>query len=179
MLNTCICVQMENLLRENGVPFVSVTLQSVYVASVSLTFQVALNSTVNNYEDRLSQFLTYFNTELDTFADYFVLEGGRGTLGVIPSGTVNLISIYAVIQCHILYMLYTYFPGQIYISSDVSRECLFIKHLLIAGYIKRHVIWCIILHITVCISRASLKYLYVLAKQRLILFILVAMRPFS
>lgn len=77
---------MAGILVENGVPFVEVRLQSVYIASVSLTFEVVLNSTIDDYQDSLGGFLEYFNTELNTFGDYFVLEGGRGSLGVVPSG---------------------------------------------------------------------------------------------
>ncbi len=77
---------MAVILMENNVSFVRVSLQSKFVASVSLTFEVILNSSVEDFQSSLTSFLEYFTTELTTLGDYSVFEGGRGSLGVIPSG---------------------------------------------------------------------------------------------
>ncbi len=77
---------MAVILMENNVSFVRVSLQSKFVASVSLTFEVILNSSVEDFQSSLTSFLEYFTTDLTTLGDYSVFEGGRGSLGVIPSG---------------------------------------------------------------------------------------------
>ena len=77
---------MAGLLSDYNVPYTTVSLQSVYIASVSLTFEVTLNSSASEYEEAFSGFLNFFNIELTSFGGFAVLPGARGSLGVIPSG---------------------------------------------------------------------------------------------
>ncbi len=78
---------MAAILTDRNVSFMSVTLLSVYVASISLTFEVKLNSSTD-YTSNLNEFVEYFNNELHALAEYDVFEGSRGLLGVVPSGTI-------------------------------------------------------------------------------------------
>ncbi len=88
---------MTAILIDRNVSFTSVTLLSVYVASISLTFEVKLNSSTD-YMSGVNQFMEYFNNELHALAEYNVFEGSRGLLGIVPSGTINPIPKLIVFQ---------------------------------------------------------------------------------
>ncbi len=81
-------MQLARILTENSVPFTSVTLLSISpIASISLTFEVKLNSLTDN--QNLAEFMEYFNSELDTLGDYNVSAGGKGSLSIVLSGIDN------------------------------------------------------------------------------------------
>ncbi len=81
-------MQMTAILTERSVSFTSVTLLSVYIASISLTFEVKLNSSTD-YTSGVSEFMEYFNDESFQLGEYNVFEGSRGLLGIVPSGKIN------------------------------------------------------------------------------------------
>lgn len=85
-------LQMEGVLEENGVAYYSVSLQSAYVSSssVSATFRVDLEEEENQTEHviALNSFLR--NTEaFSIFSNYRVIESGRGLLNVTSAGIAN------------------------------------------------------------------------------------------
>lgn len=79
-------IQMAIVLSDNSVPFTRVNLISFYIASISLTFEVELNSSVQNYQDISTYFLDFFTYEFYALGDYYIFQGSRGSLGIIPSG---------------------------------------------------------------------------------------------
>ncbi len=81
-------MQLARILTENNVPFTSVTLVSMYVASISLTFEVKLNSSTDN-QSGLAEFMDYFNSEFDILGDYNLSEGSKGSLSIVLSGIDN------------------------------------------------------------------------------------------
>ncbi len=81
-------VQLARILTENNVSFTSVTLLSVYVASISLTFEVKLNS-LADHRSGLAEFMEYFNSGFDTLGDYNIFEGSKGSLSIVISGIDN------------------------------------------------------------------------------------------
>ena len=80
--------QMASSLNALGVPHTRVTLQSVYeVASVTLTFEITLNSTIPFQEAvSIGELLDSLSIEFGNTAEVTVFEGSRGVQGVIPSG---------------------------------------------------------------------------------------------
>ena len=77
---------MKMLLDLNGVVYSRVFLQSAYVASVSLTFQVDLWE--GDQSENITQFSTFLrNSEAFlSFSDYTVMESGRGLVDISVSG---------------------------------------------------------------------------------------------
>ncbi len=76
---------MATILTERNVSFTSVTLVSLYLASIALTFEVKLNTSVD-YQSSLTDFVQYFDEELTSLGDYDIRIGSKGTLAVVPSG---------------------------------------------------------------------------------------------
>ena len=87
---------MKRVLDMNGVAYKRVSLQSAYIASVSVTFQVDLE------EDDQSENITQLGMFLgdperfSSFSDYNVMEDGRGVVDISVAGIV--ISIYNYIR---------------------------------------------------------------------------------
>ena len=84
---------MSRLLDDYNVSFTEVTLQSAFIASVALTFQVILDPSVSPQDQEaflgpISNFLDFFNNDLLALGESFILtpRGSRGIVGVIPSG---------------------------------------------------------------------------------------------
>lgn len=78
-------LQIAEHLNESSVSFSSVTVVSAYIASVSLTFEVKLNSS-ENYQSNLDDFLHYFNDELTILGEYAIQDGSKGSLVIVPAG---------------------------------------------------------------------------------------------
>ena len=80
---------MKRLLDMNGVVYKRVSLQSAYMASVSVTFQVDLGEGDQNENiTQLGMFLR--NPELfSSFSDYNVMEDGRGVVYISVAGIVT------------------------------------------------------------------------------------------
>ena len=89
---------MSRLLNESNVPYTDVTLQSAFIASVALTFQVVLDPSVSPQDQEaflgpISNFLDFFNNELLALGENIILTplGSRGIVGVIPSGLSHIL----------------------------------------------------------------------------------------
>ena len=102
---------MKVLLDRNGVEYSQVSLQSVYISSVSLTFRIDLPA--GDQGDNITQLSSFLgNTEqFSSFNDYSVTEGGRGLVDVSVAGIwlycyMTYIHTY-VKQVLILHALYT------------------------------------------------------------------------
>ena len=79
--------QMRQLLNMQGVQYTRVTLQSVYIASVAVTFEITLpTSTSAQNREPLRTFVNFFTNDLQSLAGFVVQNGSRGTLQVIPTG---------------------------------------------------------------------------------------------
>ena len=78
---------MQQLLNMYGVRHTQVTLQSVYITSVAVTFEITLptNTSAQNVE-LLRGFREFFTNNFQSLAGFAVQNGSRGTLQVIPSG---------------------------------------------------------------------------------------------
>ena len=77
---------MKAILDMNGVSYTRVSLKSVYVASVAVTFQVDLVE--EEQSSRISQ-LSSFVRDSETFSnfsDYPVMEEGRGSVDITVAG---------------------------------------------------------------------------------------------
>lgn len=79
-------IQMAIVLSDKSVPFTRVSLVSFYIASISLTFKVELNSSVENYQNSSTEFVGFFTDGFSALGDYNISEGSSGSLGIIPSG---------------------------------------------------------------------------------------------
>ena len=79
---------MKGILETNGVVYSRVTLSSVYIASVAVTFQVDLVE--EEQSNNISQLNSYVsNSEsFSTFSNYSVMEDGRGSVDVTVAGTM-------------------------------------------------------------------------------------------
>ena len=86
---------MSSLLDDYSVPYTDVTLQlqSAFIATVTLTFQVALDPSVSPQDQEaflgpISDFLDFFNNDLLALGEESILtpSGSRGIVGVILSG---------------------------------------------------------------------------------------------
>lgn len=91
IVTTHFILQMEGVLEENGVVYYSVSLQSAYVSSssVSATFRVDLEEE-NQTEHVIALNSFLHNTEaFSTFSNYRVIESGRGLLNVTSAGIAN------------------------------------------------------------------------------------------
>lgn len=89
----CSCTQIAGFLDEFNVTYTDVTLQSVYIASVSLTFVISVPESVVSDPTSLNSFLIFFTTELETLGGLPVLEGRRGSMGVNPAGILPMLHI--------------------------------------------------------------------------------------
>lgn len=73
--------------------YTQVTLQSTYIASVAVTFAITLDDASAQNPEPLTQFVNFFTNDLQTLAGFVVQNGSRGTLGVIPTGNYNCITV--------------------------------------------------------------------------------------
>ena len=72
----------------NGVQYSRVSLQSAYIASVSVTFRIDLAAgDQSDNITRLSSFLANVET-FTSFNGYSVMEGGRGLVDISVAGIV-------------------------------------------------------------------------------------------
>ena len=80
---------MKRLLDINGVVYKRVSLQSTYMASVSVTFQVDLGE--GDQSENITQLGMFLrNPELfSSFSDYNVMEDGRGVVYISVAGIVT------------------------------------------------------------------------------------------
>ena len=80
---------MKVLLDMNGVEYSQVSLQSVYFASVSLTFRIDL--AVGDQTDNITQLSSFLSdTErFSSFNDYSVTEEGRGLVDISVAGILQ------------------------------------------------------------------------------------------
>lgn len=76
---------MVMLLDQSSVSYSQVKLQSVYVASLLLNFEVTLETPPNNQTSALLTFLDLFTSSLSSFGGYNVREGNRGSAGITPA----------------------------------------------------------------------------------------------
>ena len=102
LIHTCIALsevliffelsQMKRLLDMNGVVYKQVSLQSAYLASVSVTFQVDLEE--GDQSENITQLGMFLGDpeRFSSFSDYNVMEDGRGVVDISVAGIV--ISIY-------------------------------------------------------------------------------------
>ena len=84
---------MRDALNANGVAFKAVTLNSKYVASLALTFQVDL--VPEDQSHNISQFASFLSSSesFSGFINYSVKESGRGTLAVTVKGRAHSITM--------------------------------------------------------------------------------------
>ena len=77
---------MENLLKINGVVYSKVSVKSVYIASVAITFQVDLPD--GNQSQNISKFNSFIEDpeSFSSFSDYSVMEDGRGLVDITVAG---------------------------------------------------------------------------------------------
>ena len=68
--------EMKNLLRNRGIVFTDVILQSNYFASISVTFDVTLPFTPAQ-DEQLVSFSNYFLTSFTMFGNFTVRRGNR------------------------------------------------------------------------------------------------------
>ena len=80
---------MQQLLEGRGVQISSVSLQSSYIASISLTFEVILSSPPLVQASALMDFNRFFSNASFIFAGFDIREGNRGSIGVTSAGTYN------------------------------------------------------------------------------------------
>ena len=76
---------MSELLDSHELDYTRLVLRSVYTASMSLTFEVTLNSS-NFGDEEFVSFQSYFSDDLFTLGGFAVEEDNRGLLGVESSG---------------------------------------------------------------------------------------------
>ena len=79
---------MKHLLDMNGVVYKRVSLQSAYIASVSVTFQVDLEE--GDQSENITQLSMFLGDveRFSTFSDYNVMEDGRGVVDISVAGIV-------------------------------------------------------------------------------------------
>ena len=96
---------MKMLLDMNGVVYSRVSLQSAYVASVSLAFQVDLGE--GDQSENIMQFSTFLgNSEaFSSFGNYTVMQDGRGLVDISVSGIVTH-TILCVGECNLVLLLF-------------------------------------------------------------------------
>jgi hypothetical protein len=74
---------MRSQLEEYGVQFRSVRLQSSYVASLSVRFEVILSTSIDQQFSSLVGFSDYLSSDMFLeFAGYPVQNGSRGLMGI-------------------------------------------------------------------------------------------------
>ena len=80
--------QMKRLLDINGVVYKRVSLQSTYIASVSVTFQVDLEE--GDQIENITQLGVFLGDpeQFSSFSDYNVTEDGRGVVDITVAGIV-------------------------------------------------------------------------------------------
>ena len=80
--------QMKRLLDMNGVAYKRVSLQSAYIASVSITFQVDLEE--DDQSENITQLSMFLGDpeQFSSFSDYNVTEDGRGVVDITVAGIV-------------------------------------------------------------------------------------------
>lgn len=83
--STYLETQMKNLLRDRGILFTDVILQSSYIASISVTFEVTLPFTPTQ-DEQLVSFSNYFTTSFTMFGNFSVRPGNRTLRQVSASG---------------------------------------------------------------------------------------------
>lgn len=76
---------MRNELEVFGVQVGSVSLQSSYITSVALSFEVILLSSSVQQSTPITDFNNYFSFTFFTFAGYQVRDGNRGSIGITSS----------------------------------------------------------------------------------------------
>ena len=89
--------QIKHLLDMNGVVYKQVSLQSAYMASVSVTFRVDLEE--GDQSQNITQLAMFLgNPELfSSFGGYIVMEDGRGVVDISVAGIVIYIYMYICI----------------------------------------------------------------------------------
>ena len=75
-------LQLRSQLEVFGVQVDSVHLQSSYVASLSVSFEVILNSPLEQQSSSLVDFNNYLSGMFLTFAGFPVRDGNRGLMGI-------------------------------------------------------------------------------------------------
>ena len=87
--------QMRQLLNMYGVRYTQVTLQSVYITSVAVTFEIRLptDTSAQNVEP-LRAFGDFFTNDFQSLGVFVVRNGSRGTLQVIPTGKYKCIKVH-------------------------------------------------------------------------------------
>lgn len=80
--------QMENLLTTRGIQFVDVTLNSAYISSISVTFQITLPFNINQ-NLALLNFVTYFSRPFTMFGNFTVRKGDRSLTQVTAVGKLS------------------------------------------------------------------------------------------
>ena len=85
---------MKRLLDINGVVYKGVSLQSAYIASVSVTFQVDLEG--GDQSENITQLGMFLGDpeQFLSFSDYNVTEDGRGVVDITVAGIVICIYNY-------------------------------------------------------------------------------------
>ena len=84
---------MEGLLDMNGVVYSKVSVKSVYIASVAITFQVDLPE--GDQSQNISKFNSFVGDpeSFSSFSDYSVMEGSRGLVDITVAGTMNRLNV--------------------------------------------------------------------------------------
>lgn len=77
--------EMKNLLRDRGILFTDVTLQSNYFASISVTFEVTLPFTPTQ-DEQLVNFSNFFTASFTMFGNLTVRPGNRSLRQVSATG---------------------------------------------------------------------------------------------
>lgn len=83
--STYLETEMKNLLRDRGILFTDVILQSSYIASISVTFEVTLPF-IPTQDEQLISFSNYFTTSFTMFGNFSVRPGNRTLRQVSASG---------------------------------------------------------------------------------------------
>ena len=81
---------MKMILDMNGVVYSRVNLQSAFIASVSVTFQVELEE--GDQSENITQLSTFLGSPeaFSTFSNYTVMEDGRGVVDVSIAGELYI-----------------------------------------------------------------------------------------
>ena len=83
--NSYLEAEMEGLLRDRGILFTEVTLQSSHFASISVTFEVTLSFTPSQ-DEQLVNFSNFFTASFTMLGNFTVRSGSRSLRQVSATG---------------------------------------------------------------------------------------------
>ncbi len=90
-LCVCVCFQLKQDLELFNLSVSTVRLQSAVIASVSLSFEVTLSSSLQDQNEGVAAYMNYLNNVFENFTGADVQQDNRGLIGVSRTGTLNII----------------------------------------------------------------------------------------